>query len=279
VTSVEPEKLVAGDRRTLARAITLIESSAEADRREAALLLKTVLPKTGRSLRIAVTGAPGVGKSTFINVLGLHLIGRGHKIAVLAIDPTSPRSGGSILGDKTRMEELAKEQNAFIRPSPAGDHLGGVAHRTREALLLCEAAGFDVVVVETVGVGQSEVEVASMVDFVIVLVQPNAGDELQGIKRGIVEFADLIVVNKAEGESVAAAARAQAEYQGALRLRGNAAVREPRALTCSARDRVNIDLVWQDVEESLADARDSGALERRRADQDAAQIRVANRRP
>lgn len=279
MTSVDPEKLIAGDRRTLARAITLIESRAEADRRESSLLLDSVLSRTGRSQRIAVTGAPGVGKSTFINGLGLHLIGRGHKVAVLAIDPTSPRSGGSILGDKTRMEELAKEQDAFIRPSPAGDHLGGVAHRTREALLLCEAAGFDVVVVETVGVGQSEVEVAGMVDFVIVLVQPNAGDELQGIKRGIVEFADLIVVNKADGESIAAATRAQAEYQGALRLRGNAGEREPRALTCSARDRVNIDVVWQDVEELLADARGSGALERRRSDQDAARIRAADRRP
>jgi LAO/AO transport system kinase len=195
---IDADRLLAGDRRTLARAITLVESQRD-DHREAALqLLETLLPATGNSLRIGISGVPGVGKSTFIEVLGLHMLAQGRRVAVLAVDPSSPRGGGSILGDKTRMEGLAAADRAFIRPSPASGTLGGVALRTRESILLCEAAGHDVVIVETVGVGQSEFEVAGMVDFFMVLLLPNAGDELQGVKRGIVELADALVVNKAD---------------------------------------------------------------------------------
>ncbi len=189
----------AGDRRSLARAITLVESTRADHRDEAAALLDELMPATGGSTRVGISGAPGAGKSTFIEALGLHLVDAGHEVAVLAVDPSSTRSGGSILGDKTRMEQLSRAPNAFIRPSPSKGTLGGVARRTREAMLVCEAAGFDVVLVETVGVGQSEVAVAGMVDVFALLLAPGAGDELQGVKRGIVELADLVVVNKADG--------------------------------------------------------------------------------
>jgi LAO/AO transport system kinase len=222
------ERVIAGDRRALARAITLAESSHAADRPQAEALLEAVLPQTGKALRIGISGAPGVGKSTFIEAFGLTLIAQGQRPAVLAVDPSSRLSGGSILGDKTRMAELAKRKEAFIRPSPSGfgqdglglDGLGfgGVARRTREALLLCEAAGFDPVIVETVGVGQSETAVAEMTDLFLLLLMPAGGDDLQGIKRGIMELADLIVVNKSDGDLAAAAGRTAADYAHALRL-------------------------------------------------------------
>ncbi|HEY2071822.1 MAG TPA: methylmalonyl Co-A mutase-associated GTPase MeaB [Rhizomicrobium sp.] len=206
----------AGDRRALARGITLVESTR--DREAAEALLTELLPDTGRALRLGISGAPGSGKSTFIEAFGRHLTGQGRKVAVLAVDPSSRRSGGSILGDKTRMETLARDPDAFIRPSPAGETLGGVARRTREAMLLTEAAGFDMVLVETVGVGQSEIAVADMVDLFVLLVPPGGGDDLQGIKRGVMELADLIIVTKADGDLSAAANRAAADYHGALHL-------------------------------------------------------------
>ncbi len=210
--------LRAGDRRALARAITLVESTRPRDRHEAELLLAEVLPATGRAIRIGVSGAPGAGKSTFIEVFGTYLTGQDRRVAVLAVDPSSRRSGGSILGDKTRMERLARDPRAFIRPSPSGATLGGVARRTREALLLVEAAGFDIVLVETVGVGQSETAVADMVDLFVLLVSPGGGDDLQGIKRGVMELADLLLVTKADGDLATAANRAVSDYRAALHL-------------------------------------------------------------
>lgn len=207
-----------GDRRALARAITLVESTRGDHRERATELVDAVLPGTGGAVRVGITGTPGAGKSTFVEELGTRLTKAGHRVAVLAIDPSSRRSGGSILGDKTRMERLARDPQAFIRPSPSGGTLGGVARRTREALLLCEAAGFDVVFVETVGVGQSEVAVADMVDEFVLLVAPGGGDELQGIKRGIMELADVVVVNKADGDLAPAAGRQVADYHHALHL-------------------------------------------------------------
>ncbi len=207
-----------GDRRALARAITLVESSKAEDRPRAEALLTALLPDIGRARRIGISGAPGAGKSTFIEAFGGHLTGQGLKVAVLAVDPSSRRSGGSILGDKTRMETLARDPGAFIRPSPAGTTLGGVARRTREAMLLVEAAGFDVVLVETVGVGQSETAVSEMVDLFVLLVSPGGGDDLQGIKRGVMELADLILVTKADGDLSHAANRAVADYRMALHL-------------------------------------------------------------
>ena len=201
----------AGDRRALARAITLVESSRTDHRGQATEVLEALLPATGGSMRVGISGAPGVGKSTFIEALGLHVARSGLRVAVLAVDPSSARTGGSILGDKTRMPELSRHEHAFIRPSPGGTQLGGVARHTREAMLLCEAFGFDVVIVETIGVGQSEVAVADMVDLFLLLVAPGGGDELQGIKRGIMELADLVVVNKADGDLAAAAGRTAAD--------------------------------------------------------------------
>ncbi|HEY6533238.1 MAG TPA: methylmalonyl Co-A mutase-associated GTPase MeaB [Acidimicrobiales bacterium] len=212
------EGISSGDRRSLARAITLAEST-RADHREIAEeVLERLLPRSGGATRIGVSGPPGVGKSTFIEAFGTHVIDEGHQLAVLAVDPSSRRTGGSILGDKTRMAELSHRPEAFIRPSPGSGHLGGVARRTREAMLLCEAAGFDVVLVETIGVGQSEVEVADMVDLFALLVAPAGGDELQGIKRGIMELADLVIVNKADGDLAPAAGRTRADYASAVHL-------------------------------------------------------------
>ncbi len=208
----------AGDRRALARAITLVESTRAADRSQAEALLTALLADTGGARRIGISGAPGAGKSTFIEAFGLHLTGQGQKVAVLAVDPSSRRSGGSILGDKTRMEKLARDPAAYIRPSPAGTTLGGVARRTREVMLLVEAAGFDVVLVETVGVGQSETAVSEMVDLFVLLASPGGGDDLQGIKRGVMELADLILVTKADGDLSHAANRAVADYRMALHL-------------------------------------------------------------
>ncbi|HTO41816.1 MAG TPA: methylmalonyl Co-A mutase-associated GTPase MeaB [Rhizomicrobium sp.] len=212
------DAVATGDRRALARAITLVESTRPTDQAKAEQVLAALLPQTGKSMRLGVSGAPGAGKSTFIEAFGSHLTGLGLKVAVLAIDPSSRRSGGSILGDKTRMEHLSRDPRAFIRPSPAGITLGGVARRTREALLLAEAAGFDVVIVETVGVGQSETAVADMTDLFVLLQNPGGGDDLQGIKRGVMELADILLVTKADGDLSAAANRAAADYRMALHL-------------------------------------------------------------
>jgi len=261
-------RVVEGDRRALAQAITLVESSRPDHREDADALLADVLPHTGESVRVGISGSPGAGKSTFIEALGLHVVEHGHRVAVLAVDPSSTRSGGSILGDKTRMEQLVRSPSAFIRPSPTGGTLGGVARRTREAMLLCEAAGFDVVLVETVGVGQSEVAVDAMVDLFLLLLAPGGGDELQGIKRGIVELADLVVVNKADGELTAAARSAASDYSSALRLlRAKQAGWEPRVLTASALEGTGVADVWAAIEEFRDTLGASGELERRRAEQ------------
>ncbi|MCG8595423.1 MAG: methylmalonyl Co-A mutase-associated GTPase MeaB [Kiloniellales bacterium] len=262
------EGVLAGDRRALARAITLIESTRDDHRREAAELLETLLPQAGRSIRLGISGVPGVGKSTFIEALGLKLIEAGHRVAVLAVDPSSQRSGGSILGDKTRMPELASAEAAFIRPSPSRGTLGGVARRTREAMLASEAAGFDVVIVETVGVGQSETTVADMVDLFLLLIAPGGGDELQGIKRGIMEIADLVVVNKADGQLKDEAGRTAAEYQGALQLlRPRSPHWTPRVLLCSALTGSGVPEVWEAVGAYRAAPGLPGEIAARRAEQ------------
>jgi GTPase len=253
-----------GDRRALARAITLVESTREDHRADAIALLEALMPGTGAATRVGISGAPGAGKSTFIETLGLHLVDAGHCVAVLAVDPSSTRTGGSILGDKTRMEQLSRRPEAFIRPSPSGGTLGGVARRTREVLLVCEAAGFDVVLVETVGVGQSEVAVASMVDLFLLLLAPGGGDELQGVKRGIVELADLVAVNKADGALLEAARHTASDYAHALHLVGQA---EVQVLLTSAIEGRGIAEVWTAVEAHARAARESGALAARRADQ------------
>jgi LAO/AO transport system kinase len=256
------------DRRALARAITLVESTRADHRAAAAALLELCMPYMGGARRVGITGAPGAGKSTFIEALGLHLVEHGHRLAVLAVDPSSTRSGGSILGDKTRMEMLARDERAYIRPSPSGGTLGGVARRTREAMLVCEAAGFDVVLVETVGVGQSEVAVAAMVDVFTLLLAPGGGDELQGVKRGIVELADVVVVNKADGDLAPAAQRTAADYQNALHLvRGPGDGPAVRVLTTSALAGVGIVEMWAAVDETVAAARADGSFERRRREQ------------
>jgi LAO/AO transport system kinase len=267
--SVDPlvAPLLAGDRRALAQAITLIESTRSDHRVRADALLAEVLPHSGRSVRLGITGVPGVGKSTLIERFGLSLLERGRSLAVLAIDPSSKRGGGSILGDKTRMEELSRRPAAFIRPSPAGITLGGVARRTREAMLLVEAAGFDTVIVETVGVGQSETAVSDMVDMFIVLLLPGGGDDLQGIKRGVIELADLIVVNKADGDLKATARRSAADYQHALRmLRSPTAGWTPEVSTCSAQTGEGILEIW-DVVERFTKAVGEKGIEKRRAEQ------------
>ncbi|PCJ46852.1 MAG: methylmalonyl Co-A mutase-associated GTPase MeaB [Moraxellaceae bacterium] len=244
MSTIDIDKLLQGNRRSLAKAITLTESSLETHRKQAQALLDSVLPHTGKSLRIGITGVPGVGKSTFIEAFGLHLISQGKKVAVLAVDPSSPITGGSILGDKTRMELLSQNDNAFIRPSPTSGSLGGVAQKTREALLLCEAAGYDITIIETVGVGQSEYQVSGMVDFFLVLMLPNAGDELQGIKKGILELADSIIVNKADGACELLARQAKIHYQNALHFVSHKQQWTPSVLTCSALEKRNIDEAW-----------------------------------
>ena len=262
------DAIQAGDRAGLARAITLAESTRADHRDEAVALLDKLLPATGGAVRVGISGAPGAGKSTFIEALGLFLVDHGHRLAVLAVDPSSSRSGGSILGDKTRMERLSRRPEAFIRPSPSGGTLGGVARRTREALLLCEAAGYDVVLVETVGVGQSEIAVAGMVDVFVLLLSPGTGDDLQGVKRGIVELADIVVVNKADGDLAAAAQRSAADYANALHfLRPRTEGWEVRVEQVSSLLGVGIDRVWAIVEEHQAALRASGALDARRAEQ------------
>jgi LAO/AO transport system kinase len=263
-----------GDRVALGRAITLIESTKPDDQARAQELLKTLLPETKSAIRIGISGPPGAGKSTLIDQLGVNLIAQGHKVAVLAVDPTSSRTGGSILGDKTRMGRLASEANAYIRPSPAGTSLGGVTKTTRETIAIAEAAGFDVVLVETVGVGQSETAVSNMVDVFVVVAIPGAGDELQGIKRGLLELADVIAVNKADSDNVERANRAATEYRAALHIlaAGNAAW-QPAVLTVSARDNAGLDALWDKIKECHVALAESGVLDGRRADQAAAWMR------
>ncbi|HUF56665.1 MAG TPA: methylmalonyl Co-A mutase-associated GTPase MeaB [Thermohalobaculum sp.] len=271
-------RLENGDRRALARAITLAESTRADHRARARALLQRIHPAGSVARRVGISGTPGVGKSSFIEALGSTLIGQGLKVAVLAVDPSSARSGGSILGDKTRMERLAREAHAFIRPSPAGAELGGVARRTREAIQIVEAAGFDVVLVETVGVGQSEAMVAEMTDVFLLLLAPGGGDELQGVKRGIVEAADLIVVNKADGEQKALARRTAADYSGALHLmrgRTGDAPGYPLAMTASALTGEGLEEVWRKLVQLDDWRRAHGVHEARRAAQARAWMRAA----
>jgi len=262
------EAIRSGDRRAMARAITLLESQRDDRAALGQAILEELVPDSGGAVRVGISGPPGAGKSLLIEALGLRLVERGHRVAVLAVDPSSPVTGGSILGDKTRMERLSVHENAFIRPSPSGGSLGGVAHRTREAMIVCEAAGFDVVLVETVGIGQSEVAVASMVDFFLVLLLPGGGDELQGIKKGMMELADSLVVNKADGDSLDAARRTRASYASALDLlRSTSASWRPRALTASARTGEGIDEIWETILEHRRQAEASGELQARRQSQ------------
>lgn len=254
-----------GNRVVLGQAITLMESSLPVHQALAAEILDACLPATGRSLRLGITGVPGVGKSTFIDLFGMFLVNKGHKLAVLAVDPSSQLSGGSILGDKTRMANLSVHENVFVRPSPAGSALGGVAQHTRETMLLCEAAGFDIIIIETVGVGQSETAVHDMTDFFLLLLLPGAGDELQGIKRGIVEMADLLAVNKADGDALAAARRARAAYQQALHLfPPKPSQWTPEVLTCSAVKGLGIEEIWATVEKYCSLTRKNGYFEEQR---------------
>lgn len=260
-----------GDRRALSKGITLVESALAAHQENASKLLEMLMPYTGVSIRIGVSGAPGVGKSTFIESFGSHVINEGHKVAVLAVDPTSSVSGGSILGDKTRMETLSRENDAYIRPSPAGKTLGGVTRRTRETLLLCEAAGFDVIFIETVGVGQSETAVSEMTDMFLLLISPGAGDELQGIKRGIMELADLVLVNKSDGDQFAAAARTAADYQMALQFLHNRSLNwKAKVQTMSALTGQDNDLVWQSIIEYRNLLNEAGEISSRRIAQSSA---------
>jgi LAO/AO transport system kinase len=257
------------DRAILGRAITLVESNNTDHRRQAQELLKTLLPDTGGAHRIGISGVPGAGKSTFIEALGVHLVEEGHRVAVLAVDPSSTRTKGSILGDKTRMEQLSARDAAFIRPSPTGGSLGGVGRKTRETILVCEAAGFDVILVETVGVGQSETLVAEIVDSYLVLVLAGAGDELQGIKRGILELADIVAVNKADGNNVTAADAARAQYEQVFHLfrppdNGHW---DPRVLTCSALTGDGLNDVWKVFEEHRMTLEQYDLLDKRRSRQ------------
>jgi LAO/AO transport system kinase len=260
--------LRAGHRAALARAITLIESRRGDHQAAARDLVQALLKKTGKAVRVGITGSPGVGKSTTIDALGMLLIERGHKVAVLAVDPSSARTGGSILGDKTRMARLAASDQAYIRPSPASGTLGGVAAKTREAMLLCEAAGFDVVLVETVGIGQSETAVCDMTDFFLALMLPGAGDELQGIKKGLVELADMIAINKADGDNIKRANLAAAEYRGALHiLTPRSEHWHPPVITYSALTGMGIDTLWQKVLDHRTAMNASGEFATRRQEQ------------
>ena len=262
------ELVLAGERTAIARAITLVESSKPAHHAVAADLLRILRPHSGKAVRVGITGVPGAGKSTFIDALGRKLLDAGHKIAVLAVDPTSAKTGGSILGDRTRMGELAQSENTFIRPSPAGTHLGGVARTTRESMLVLEAAGFDVVLVETVGVGQSEVAVAGMVDTFLLIALARAGDQLQGIKRGILEMADVIAVNKADGDNEGEARVTARELSIAMKLiTSDPDARRPPVLTSSALTGKGLDEVWQAIVDHRAALEADGKLETRRARQ------------
>ncbi|MCR9127047.1 MAG: methylmalonyl Co-A mutase-associated GTPase MeaB [Rhodobacteraceae bacterium] len=263
-------KVAEGDRRALARAITLVESRRADHRADAIRLIEALKDAPDRAIRVGLSGTPGVGKSTFIENFGMMILARGLRVAVLAVDPSSARSGGSILGDKTRMDRLSREAGAFIRPSPSQTHLGGVARRTREAVRLCEAAGFDLVLIETVGVGQSETVVAQMSDLFVLLLAPAGGDELQGVKRGIMEIADMILVNKADGDLKAAATRTCADYAGALRLlrkRPQDPADFPKALMVSALEAEGLERVWNEIGALTEWRRETGHWAARRADQ------------
>jgi LAO/AO transport system kinase len=262
------ERLRAGDRAALARAITLVESRKAEHQALARQLVQKLLPFTGTAMRVGITGVPGVGKSTTIDTLGGNLVAAGHKVAVLAVDPSSSRTGGSILGDKTRMTQLSVERNAFIRPSPSSGTLGGVAAKTRETMLLCEAAGFDVILVETVGIGQSETAVADMTDFFLVLMLPGAGDELQGIKKGVLELADMIAVNKSEGEGRNRAVQAAGEYRAALHIMQAASIHwSPPVVLISGLANAGLDEMWAQVVEHRRRFEASGEGAKKRRDQ------------
>lgn len=257
-----------GDRRRLAKTITLIESSLPAHQKIAKEVLDNLLPYSGNSVRLGITGVPGVGKSTFIESFGMMLIEKGHKIAVLAIDPSSTRSGGSIMADKTRMERLSNEPNAFIRPSPSGGSLGGVARKTRETMLICEAFGFDTLIIETVGVGQSETTVAGMVDFFLVLMLAGAGDELQGIKKGVLELADAIAINKADGDNIEKANLAKKIYESALSLVIPASPTwKTQVLTCSAKEKTGLKEIWETVLDHRKKFEQTGEFQEKRKNQ------------
>lgn len=256
------------NRRLLAKTITLIESALPAHQKMAMAILDGLLEHTGKAVRVGITGVPGVGKSTFIESFGMMLVEKGHRVGVLAVDPSSSRSGGSVMADKTRMERLSNQPNAFIRPSPSGKTLGGVARKTRETMLTCEAAGFDVIIVETVGVGQSETRVASMVDFFLVLMLTGAGDELQGIKKGVLELADAIAINKADGDNVEKAERARKQYEMALHLvLPSSPTWSPPVLTCSAREMTGIDNIWQTILDHRMKMQESREFDQKRREQ------------
>ncbi|GMQ29213.1 methylmalonyl Co-A mutase-associated GTPase MeaB [Algoriphagus confluentis] len=262
------EGVLGGDRVVLSQAITLVESVLDADQELSARLVQEILPFSGQSIRIGITGVPGVGKSTFIEAFGSWLLDQGKKVAVLAVDPSSQLTKGSILGDKTRMEKLSSDKRAFIRPSPSGSTLGGVSGKTRESILLCEAAGFDVILVETVGVGQSETAVKNMVDFFLLLMLSGAGDELQGIKKGIMEMADLLVINKADGENLDAAKKAKVNYQNALHLFPETENNwYPQVLLASSLTGFGLDQVWKNLEEYEQKMKASGFWDRNRSGQ------------
>lgn len=266
--SIDVDKLLQGDRRSLSKAITLVESKKLSHRKEAQELIEKILPQTGKAKRIGITGTPGVGKSTFIEAFGLYLIEKLKlKVAVLAVDPSSPLSGGSIMGDKTRMEALSQNLNSFIRPSPSSGALGGVALKTRESMLLCEAAGFDVIIVETVGVGQSEYEVADMVDFFLLLVLPGGGDDIQGIKKGILELSDAIFINKADGKSESIAKQTLEHYKNTLELFKSKSSWTPTARTCSALKNKNIETAWETIETFFKTLNKNGELQDKREQQ------------
>tara|TARA_R110002072_G_scaffold534_1_gene3417 strand:- start:25190 stop:26158 length:969 start_codon:yes stop_codon:yes gene_type:complete len=246
---INAKDILEGNIRSLAKAITLIESKKNEHKDAASNLLEELTPHSGKSIRIGISGVPGVGKSTFIEAFGLFLISQGHRVSVLAVDPSSPISGGSILGDKTRMEKLSQNENAYIRPTPTDGSLGGVSKRTKEAIILCESAGFDITLVETVGVGQSEYEVSNMVDFFLVLMVPSAGDELQGIKKGIIEISDLLVINKADGDLLNLAKISQQGYENALHIMSKKSEWVTKVLTCSALHSEGMEEIWKSIKE------------------------------
>ncbi len=267
-TKLFVENILKGDITYLSRAITLVESTNSKHQEQASKILSACLPHANNSIRIGITGVPGVGKSTFIEVFGKHLTDIGKKVAVLAIDPSSSLNKGSILGDKTRMSTLVKDSNAYIRPSPSGDSLGGVARTTRETIILCEAAGFDTIIIETVGVGQSEIAVHSMVDFFLLLKLAGAGDELQGIKRGIIEMADVIVINKADGANIKQAKLAETEFSRALHLYPlKKSTWQPKVTTCSAIENTGIDSVWKIVKEYIELTKSTSYFDEQRNEQ------------